>query len=210
MPRSSVKYTFDAAGNPNQRFTITMGYLSVNDLAVYHNDVPLVYNTDWTLFDDTTVEISASMTDQDPVKIVRRTSITSRFVDFTGTGVITEEDLDNSNLQWFYALQEARDLLERPNVRTITEGYTVTDDDDIIIVDASGGAITVGLPPAFSNEDMKITIVRKDGTVANAVTIDADGSETINGATPRSLSTQYAAVTLICDGTEWFVIGEAS
>ena len=40
----------------------------------------------------------------------------------------------------------------------------------------------------------------------NAITIDPNGSETIDGASTFSLSTQEASVTLITDGSSWFII----
>src|SRR6056300_230652 len=40
----------------------------------------------------------------------------------------------------------------------------------------------------------------------NAITIDPNGSETIDGASTFSLSTQEASVTLITDGSNWFII----
>jgi len=40
----------------------------------------------------------------------------------------------------------------------------------------------------------------------NAITINPNGSETIDGALTFSLSTQEASVTLITDGSNWFII----
>ena len=45
---------------------------------------------------------------------------------------------------------------------------------------------------------------------AGAVTIDADSSETINGSTTVSLSSQYDYRTLVYDGSsEWIVISSS-
>jgi hypothetical protein len=41
---------------------------------------------------------------------------------------------------------------------------------------------------------------------ANAITIDPNGSETIDGSATFDLSTQEASVTLITDGSNWFII----
>ena len=40
----------------------------------------------------------------------------------------------------------------------------------------------------------------------NAITIDPNGSETIDGSTTFDLSTQEASVTLITNGSNWFII----
>jgi hypothetical protein len=40
----------------------------------------------------------------------------------------------------------------------------------------------------------------------NTITIDPNTTETIDGATTFALSTQYASVTLVTDGSNWFII----
>ena len=74
---------------------------------------------------------------------------------------------------------------------------------DVIPCDATGGAFTVNLPAA-SGVVQSISIKKTDASV-NAVTIDGNASETIDGATTRLLSTQYEAVTLWSNGTNWLV-----
>jgi hypothetical protein len=73
-----------------------------------------------------------------------------------------------------------------------------------IWVDASGGAITIALPPASSSAGLVYDILKADGS-ANAVTIDGNASETINGATTKVLSNQYSSVTIICNGSGWYI-----
>ena len=41
---------------------------------------------------------------------------------------------------------------------------------------------------------------------ANTITIDPNSTETIDGASTFALSTQYASVTIITDGSNWFII----
>ena len=41
---------------------------------------------------------------------------------------------------------------------------------------------------------------------ANTITIDPNGSETVDGSTTFALSTQEASLTLITDGSSWFII----
>jgi hypothetical protein len=41
---------------------------------------------------------------------------------------------------------------------------------------------------------------------ANTITIDPNSTETIDGALTFALSTQYASVTIITDGSNWFII----
>ena len=83
--------------------------------------------------------------------------------------------------------------------------YTITEDDHFIIADASGGAITVNLPPAADVPGREYVIKKIDAT-AN-VTIDGDGAETIDGAATVVLTGQYDTVQIRSDGTEWWIVG---
>jgi hypothetical protein len=87
-------------------------------------------------------------------------------------------------------------------VRTQTTTYT-SRAGDVILADATGGAFTVTLPVA-TGVTVSITVKKIDAS-ANAVTIDGNAAETIDGAATRLLSTQYEAVTLWSDGTNWWV-----
>ena len=75
-------------------------------------------------------------------------------------------------------------------------------------VDASSGSVNAALlPVADAKNGFEITIKKIDSS-ANAVTVDGNGAETIDGATTQALSVQYAAITIVCDGTEWHVKSE--
>lgn len=70
------------------------------------------------------------------------------------------------------------------------------------LVDSSGGPITMSLPAASSNA--KIVIKDKLGTAnTNNITID---SGTIDGSISYTLASNYGAVTLVSDGTNWYAI----
>lgn len=86
-----------------------------------------------------------------------------------------------------------------------TTTYTATDSDELILADATGGAFTVALPTAVGRVG-KIFRVKKTDAVANNVTVDGDGSETIDGATTQVITTQYDTVPCVSDGTEWWII----
>jgi hypothetical protein len=66
------------------------------------------------------------------------------------------------------------------------------------------GNTTVTLPPvATAKVGFRVSIMKTDAS--NTVTIDGDGSETINGAANYTLETQYEVVQLVTNGTRWFV-----
>lgn len=85
--------------------------------------------------------------------------------------------------------------------------YTVTTADNraLIVADATSAAFTITLPAASGLSGFAITIKKTDAS-GNAVTIDGNASELIDGQLTLILSTQYESVTLVCDGSGWMVL----
>lgn len=84
--------------------------------------------------------------------------------------------------------------------------YTVltTDRGASIYVDASSGAVAITLPAAATaGSGFSLRVVKIDSS-ENAVTIDGDGAETIDGQTTLVLGNQYDAAGLETNGTAWF------
>ena len=72
-------------------------------------------------------------------------------------------------------------------------------------VTASGGAVTITLPSAGGSASCEI-VVKKVDSSANAVTIARAGSDLIDGLTSQTINAQYAAYSLLDDGTSnWFI-----
>ena len=90
-------------------------------------------------------------------------------------------------------------------ITTKTTTYTATVSDDFINADATSGAFTITLFTAVGNSGAKIYIKKIDSS-ANAITVDADGSETIDDVLTQILTSQYDAITLVSDGTEWWIV----
>lgn len=87
-----------------------------------------------------------------------------------------------------------------------TGNYIITSSDNIVLCDASGGSFTLTLPTAAGITGTVYQIIRTDSTLANGVTIDGNGSETIQGALTRKLMTKYESVVIVSDGTNWQVL----
>ena len=87
-----------------------------------------------------------------------------------------------------------------------TTTYTGAD-EDVILCDASGGAFSVTLPAVASSAGQVYTIKKTDSG-GNAVTIDGNASETIDGATTKALASQYKYATVACDGAVWWIIAD--
>lgn len=86
----------------------------------------------------------------------------------------------------------------------VTADYTITAANSTILANCTGGNITVTLPTADGIGGRSYTI-KHIGT-ANTVTIDGNGSETIDGSTALTIIFQHDSVTVQSDGTNWQII----
>ena len=99
-----------------------------------------------------------------------------------------------------------------PTVLAKTGAYTVAtaDGTDLLVkADATGGAFTVTLYTAVGGTGNRVTVKKTDSS-ANAVTVDGDGTETIDGSLTAVLTAQYQVITIESDGTNWHVLEEPS
>src|SRR3712207_6392246 len=91
--------------------------------------------------------------------------------------------------------------------RTATAAtYTATATDPYIGVTSTAAARTINLPAAATVGAGKTYIVKDESGAAgtNNVTIDPNGSETIDGAATKAISTNYGSLRVVCGGTNWF------
>jgi len=88
-----------------------------------------------------------------------------------------------------------------------TANYTASLTADYIIpVNSSGGAFTISLPAGHASGDT-FTIKDVNGSLAtNNVTIDPNAAETIDGAATFIMTVNRQAVTVVSNGTNWFII----
>jgi len=93
----------------------------------------------------------------------------------------------------------------RGTYRSVTATGNVVSGDYLIIADAIGGAITMTLPPAALVPG-RIYVFKRINSGANAVIVDPSGAETIDGAATYTLSAQWNSVTIMSNGTAWFII----
>ena len=112
---------------------------------------------------------------------------------------------NDSGTKGFHAFTDTTPVL-LPRINVATTSVTLAPKSAIIPVDddAVGGVVTINLPSAGISDGIIYKIIKKGS--AGAVTIDAAGAETINGALTKVLAAQYNSVTIFCDGTEWFIL----
>ena len=83
--------------------------------------------------------------------------------------------------------------------------YTTTAGDhaQMILVDASASAVTVTLLAAATAGDGHRLCLKKIDSGTNFVIVDGNSAETIDGAAAITLSAQYQAIEIACDGSNW-------
>lgn len=98
-------------------------------------------------------------------------------------------------------------------VTAVTPGagnYNVTATDYAILkTGITGGGDTINLEAAATAGGGRVLVIKDaTGTAGtNNITIEPDGSETIDGASNFVMNTNYGAVTLACDGSSgWYVM----
>lgn len=93
----------------------------------------------------------------------------------------------------------------RRSMTDVTGNYTVLADDDILLINATGGNIVVTMPTAVGIRGKVYTTKRIDDS-ANTVTIDGDGAETVDGNTDYNLF-PLEFVEIGSDNSNWWAVG---
>ncbi len=93
-------------------------------------------------------------------------------------------------------------VMENTTTRDVTTSYSVVTTDDYISADATGGSLTISLL-ALADAPVKPISIKKTAGGANTVTIDPNGSETIDGSATEVISSDGNAVTIVPHATEW-------
>ena len=103
---------------------------------------------------------------------------------------------------------------EQVDDEKLTTTYTTTPNttsgEEVALVDTAtiGASSTLTLASADASAGNQVLVVDATGTAAsNSITIDTEGSETIDGNGSITVSDNYASALLTSDGTNWFVAG---
>ena len=130
--------------------------------------------------------------------------------DSPSDGQFLQWDGSNSKVVWAAASGGGSQL--PPEVKTVSSAATLSltpsnastyNSIEVIYTATGSSAYTVTLPTAASIEGKKIHVKRL--ATAN-ITVDGDGSETIDGSATFVLTSQYSSITVISDGTNWIII----
>jgi len=93
------------------------------------------------------------------------------------------------------------------SVTAPTSGSSSTGDArKIFLCDATSAGITASLPAAASAGAGFMVAFKKTDSTAHTVTVDGNGSETIDGSLTYIVSGQYDVVIIVSDGSNWKVL----
>lgn len=114
-------------------------------------------------------------------------------------------DLGSSTYRWrtvYGVTISATALLgkHRPNTVSTTGSMTLTDSNDVVLMNSTTATITATLPTASAQTGMSFYI--KNIGTANTVFVDANSSETIDGTLTVNLL-PYESMRLVADGSNW-------
>lgn len=117
------------------------------------------------------------------------------------TGVLRDNQGNVTVAQCLAAELKSSGLLTL--TRVAKSGVFTADTSGVLFsCDATSAAFAATLPPAASVTG-RVYFFKKIDSTANAVTVTANGAETIDGSNTSALSSQWAKVGIISNGTSW-------
>jgi hypothetical protein len=119
------------------------------------------------------------------------------FIVFGALGVGTNSP--TSNLHVMGAIGTAVATLSGAGTFTLDQAHS------FVRADATNGNITIQLPAASGVTGRQYMIKRADN-IGYTVTIDPNGSETIDGNLTYPLNTQYKYVIIVSNGSNWEIV----
>jgi hypothetical protein len=93
--------------------------------------------------------------------------------------------------------------------KSVSASETIDTEHAVFLVDATSADVTLTLPLA-DKWDRDLTMVKTDAAASFDCIFARAGSDTINGATSQSISTQYSVLTLTSDGVSaWYIVASS-
>jgi hypothetical protein len=184
---TQVTYSGDGAQTD---FDLTFPFQDQADIYATVNSASVSY----TWVTGSRIRITPAPAQDAAVRIYRKTDMAAREVDFTDGSVLTEEDLDRSNIQVFYRLQEVADDATALTARALRAP------DGESLDELPAAASRSGLVLCF-DEDGQPELLEKNsikgdpgGNVMSAFLFTEFGDQTIAEGTSTIRSTGYSSV----------------
>ncbi len=176
------------------------------------NTIGHLNDTDWDIFNGKASALSGSnnqcLTDDGSGGIVSESNMTFDGTILTVPDITTSDSVTvgGSNPDSLFEVDGPQGLA----IETVTGNTTLNNTHSTILVNCSGSC-TITLPTAassYNNTDGigRIYEIKKIDADADTVTLDGNGSETIDGATTAVITTQWESLTIQSNGTSYFII----
>jgi len=200
LTRNDGTEIFKLSGGTN----VTLSNPSTNQIKL---DVTIpagmnTYVTGFTYDDANTLTISDNVGDTFPVTINTMTGLT-----VSGKVITTQLQVTSSPTNGYVLTSDASGNANwqaaggGPTLRNVSSTDTFSTANETI--NCTSGTFIINLPTAVGIQGTTYTLVNS-GT--GVITLDANGTETINGSLTIDLSTQYISRTVQSDGANWIVI----
>jgi hypothetical protein len=126
----------------------------------------------------------------------------------TGTGApVTIQN--NASIELVYNGTTSRWMIvggvggSNSDVVSTSVDLTLTNTNEVVLASAASGLRTITLPSPSNGK--KFTIKKTDSAV-NVVKVLPVGGATIDGVASYNISAQYQSITIVTDGTNWYII----
>jgi len=90
-------------------------------------------------------------------------------------------------------------------ITTINTNTTLLSSNYVVMADSSSGNIVIQLPAASIHTGRTYHIKKIDSST-NLVTLSGNIAETIDGLNTQAINTQYISLTIVSNGSNWFII----
>jgi len=114
-------------------------------------------------------------------------------------------NIDQGAFSYEDLIGQRRENAPRTKPKVVTSAYSVGPKDDLILADATAGAITVTLETAVGADGRRHTVKKIDAS-GNAVTVACTGGQTIDGAATQATAVRWTVFRVISDGTNWMLV----
>ena len=108
--------------------------------------------------------------------------------------------------RWYQSIEkEANNGIASYAFNSVSGDHTLDVTDSLALVDASSTSVIITLPTAVGIQGRRYDIKKIDSS-SNTVVVQPNGSETIDGCNPMTISKQYTNMTIVSDGSNWWII----
>ena len=188
MANSYIEYTADGS---TTTFAIPFTYTTQSEVSVFVNGV----STSFTFASSSTATLATAPANGLIVRIKRTTSLTTRAVDFNNGAVLTETDLDDSNIQVFQAAQEAIDTANASIFKDADGKFNAQTRVIKNLADpvSAQDAVTKSWAETGVSSQLALTIAAKTAAATSETNAASSATASANSATASASSATGAA-----------------